>query len=166
MIGEIHQILIGLHIFLAIIWVGGILFIGWGVFPAVKAMKPNEQRLFLHTLMLRTHWIFTLAGAGVIITGFLLGTVVGPITHISDIFRFAYGISWFIAFLIGLITLAWGIFVGYNQTMKVLSEDSLWFSAENGDALPLNKAMVKITCLESVEVIGFIVILICMVLLR
>lgn len=160
---EIHQILIGIHIFLAITWVGGILFVGWGVYPAAKALGIANQRLFLLSMMRRTHWLFTLAGAGVITTGILLGTVAGPIRTWSDVRNTSFGHIWFTALCIGLFTLSWGIFVGYKQTMKVLGDDSLWKRAETTHYLkPINDAMKKTAALESVEILGFITIIICM----
>ncbi|MFS8630402.1 MAG: hypothetical protein LOD92_04450, partial [Bacillales bacterium] len=47
----LHSFLLGCHILLAAIWVGGVLFIGWGVYPVVKKMPPSRQQAFLHALM-------------------------------------------------------------------------------------------------------------------
>lgn len=163
---QIHQFVTGVHIFLALIWVGGILFVGWGVYPAVKSLKLADQRKFLSSMMQKTHWLFTLAGLGVITTGVLLGTLLGPIRHWRDVWNTHYGNLWVTALIIALVTLIWGIFVGFRQTMKMLVDDTLWQQAEAGNAKALNKRMMTITALESIEVIGFIVILICMILLR
>jgi copper resistance protein D len=163
---EIYLILKGFHILLAIIWVGGLLFVGWGVYPAVNILKLTEQRLFLRTLMQRSHWLFTLAGVGVITTGSLLGTIFGPIRSWHALWNTTYGNIWFTALIVGIVTLAWGVFVGYKRTMMVLSADSLWELAEKGDSKPLNKALVITAVLESIEVIGFIVLLVLMLLLR
>ncbi|MDY0322625.1 MAG: hypothetical protein RBR24_01260 [Candidatus Carbobacillus sp.] len=46
------------------------------------------------------------------------------------------------------------------------SDDTLWERAEKGDILPLAKAIVIIAAVESVEVIGFFALIICIVLLR
>jgi copper resistance protein D len=162
---EIHQFFLGVHIFLGIIWVGGILFVGWGVYPAAKTIKVAEQRQFLLSLMKRTHLIFTLVGAGVITTGILLGTVLGPIKSFDILWNTAYGNLWLTALIIGLITLLWGVFVGYRQTMKVLSDDTLWKLAEKGYSTALNQAMFTTAVLESVEIIGFIALLTCMMII-
>src|SRR5690625_6625148 len=74
-----RELILVLHIFLAIIWAGGIMFIGWGVFPASLKLPLAKQRYFLISLMKSTHHLFSLAGFFVIITGILLGTVFGPI---------------------------------------------------------------------------------------
>lgn len=162
---EIYLLLKGLHILLAIIWVGGLLFMGWGVFPAVNILKVPEQRLFLKTIMQRSHWKFSLVGAGVIITGILLGTVAGPIDNWSDVWHTRYGNIWFIALVIGIITLLWGVFVGYRQSMKVLSNDSIWELSEKGNPKPLYKALFITAAVESIEVFGFLSLLTLMILL-
>jgi len=162
---EIHQILKFMHILLGIAWVGGILFVGWGVYPAAKKLEISVRRKFLFALMKHTHLLFSLIGAGVILTGILLGTVLGPINNWNAIWHTTYGNIWFTALMISLITLFWGIFVGYKKTMRVLTNDHLWQLAETGEAEPLNKAMRAVTVLESVEVLGFMILLCCMILL-
>lgn len=161
----VHQILLVIHIFLAIVWVGGILFIAWGVYPATKKLAVKERRRFLRSLMQWTHWLFTLAGIGVITTGILLGTVAGPIHHWRYVWGTSYGNIWFTALIIATFTLLWGAFVGYKQSMKVFSNDSLWERAEAKDSTSLTKAMLITAVVESVEVIGFFALIICMVLL-
>jgi copper resistance protein D len=165
MIWQIHQFVLGIHIFLAMIWVGGILFVGWGVFPAIKALAIREQRNFLFRLMKHTHIFFTLAGAGVIFTGILLGTWLGPIKSLADVFNTTYGNLWLSALCIGILTLLWGVFIGYKQTMRMLNNDTIWKMAENGHKTPLSHAMFATAAVESVEVVGFIILLSIMMLL-
>lgn len=131
----------------------------------MKRMKSVDQRIFFRSLMERTHWIFTLAGIGVITTGFLLGTVVGPIKQWTDVWNSSFGTIWLTSLLIAIFTLSWGVFIGYKKTMVVLSTDTIWTSAEIGDSKPLEKAMAITTAIEAVEVAGFISLLVCMLLL-
>ncbi|MEN1967276.1 hypothetical protein WMZ97_04270 [Lentibacillus sp. N15] len=160
-----HQILLVLHILLAIVWVGGILFVGWGVYPVAKKFPYPQQRHWLQALMQWTHWLFTAAGLGVIITGILLGTVLGPIQQWRHVWETNYGHIWLTALIIAVVTLLWGIFIGYKQSMNVFTNDALWERAEHRDTKPLAKAMLITAALESVEIIGFIALIVCMVLL-
>lgn len=164
---EVRQILLMVHILLAIIWVGGVLFVGWGVFPAARTLTYKVQREFFHALMKWTHWLFTLAGTGVIATGTLLGTVGGPIKTWNDIWQTTYGHIWATAFIVATFTLLWGITFGYKQSMKVFSEEErwIWKMAANGDKHPLNQSMLKIVVIEGVEAIGFIILIALMVML-
>src|SRR5699024_12871696 len=44
MLWEVRQILLIVHILLAIIWVGGVLVVGWGVFPAARTLMYIDKR--------------------------------------------------------------------------------------------------------------------------
>lgn len=163
---EIHQVLLIFHILLAIIWVGGVLFIGWGVFPAVKTFTFEVQREFFRALMKWTHWLFTLTGLGVIASGILLGTIGGPINTWQDVWHTTYGHILATAFCVAVLTLLWGATIGYHHSMKVFSDKELWVwkMAENGDKSPLNQSLSKIAIIESVETIGFIALIVLMVM--
>jgi len=163
MVLEIRQLVLFVHILLAIIWVGGVLFVGWGVFPAAKKLALQVQREFLLTLMRFTHWIFTGAGIGVILTGILLGTLLGPIRNWDMVWNTSYGNIWFTALMIGVFTLAWGVVFGYRQFIKVFSDVKLWETAAAGDMKMLNRSLIKIVVIEGVEVVGFMVLLYLMI---
>lgn len=160
-----HHILLSLHIILAIVWVGGVLFVGWGVYPAAKILPFEIQRQFFLSLIHWTHWLFTIAGSGVILTGILLGTALGPIRHWNDIWQTNFGSTWIAALIIALVVLCWGILIGYKYSLKVFSNIALWQDAETGNKRPLIRNLMKIAMIESVEVIGFIAIIFLMVLL-
>lgn len=161
--GGMREILLGIHIFLAIIWVGGVLFIGWGVYPAARILPFRIQQRFFLSLMVHSHRFFTVAGIGVILTGVLLGTLVGPISQWGDIWTTAYGHTWISALVTAMITLLWGGVVSYKSSMKVFSHPALWKSAEAIHTGALKQAFFTIALIESVEVIGFIVLICFMV---
>ncbi|AGT33783.1 hypothetical protein M493_17885 [Geobacillus genomosp. 3] len=165
MVWTVRDFLLGVHIAAAMIWVGGIAFIGWAVYPAAQSMPPLQRRSFFRSLMQRSHRPLAAAGAVVIITGILLGTVAGPIHRWADVWGTVYGRLWLAALLTGLTTLSWGTFVGYRKAMAVFADEQLWRQAEDGDDGPLKKAMASIVAVQSVEAAGFVVLLICMLLL-
>lgn len=109
----VFRITLGIHIALAIAWVGGILFVGWGVYVAFRRFPPQCQREVYEVLMKHTHWAFALEGFGVIATGTLLGTWLGPLHSWSDVLTTRFGHIWFTALLCGAVTLFWGTFVSY-----------------------------------------------------
>ena len=71
----IRDLILLAHILLGITWLGGILFVGWGVYPAANKLPYRQQQKFLLILMKHVHLLLTLAGAGVISTGTILGTI-------------------------------------------------------------------------------------------
>lgn len=162
---DLRQLLLFIHILLAIIWFGGVLFVGWGVFPASQKLKPAVQREFLSDLMSWVHWPLTYAGLSVIITGIILGTFAGPLKNWDSIVSSSYGHIFTIALIVAVFTLLWGMFISYKHTMTVLSQTDLWDNAEKGNNKPLIKAFLGIAAIESVEIAGFVIILICMVLI-
>lgn len=159
----IRQIILAIHIFLACIWVGGILFVGWGVFPATTTLSFAKQRKFLMTLMIWSHRFFTLAGAGVIITGILLGTIFGPIRSWDIVWNTSYGQIWVSALMIGIVTLLWGVLIGYKQMMNIFSDEYLWREAEDDHKEPLYRELFRLAMLESVEILGFLILIFLMV---
>lgn len=161
----IHQTVLWIHIFLAINWVGGLLFVGWGVFPAIRLLGIQDGRRMVKAVMKHSHYLFTLAGAGVILTGILLGTWLGLVKNMEALWHTTYGNLWFTALIIGIITLLWGTFVGYPYAMKVLSNNHIWDRAVAGNGFPLGKALFKLIMVESVEGIGFVVLLALMIML-
>ncbi|WP_164216013.1 hypothetical protein [Virgibacillus sp. YIM 98842] len=158
-----RELLLVVHIFLAIIWAGGIMFIGWGVFPATLKLSLARQRYFLISLMKNTHYLFTLAGTFVIFTGILLGTVFGPIKTWGFLWHTTYGNIFIAALIIGLITLLWGMLVGYREMMIIFKDEFLWKEAEKGNKKPLIGQLIRLAALESVEVVGFVALVFLMV---
>lgn len=165
MLIDTRQIILLTHILLGIVWVGGILFVGWGVYPVVKKLKISEQRMFLTEMMKHTHYLFSLAGAGVIATGVSLGTIFGPIKTWDALFSTTYGRLFSTAFIVGIVTLIWGIFISYPTTMRMLQNNFIWKNAEFGKWQSLQREMMKVTFVTGIEVVGFIVLLTLMVLL-
>lgn len=162
---DLRQLILGIHILLGIIWFGGILFIGWGVFPASQKLKVTVQREILFHLMSWIHWPLTFAGIGVITSGIIIGTVGGPIKTWDSLILTSYGRLFLTAFIIALLTLLWGVFIGYRHVIKVMSQNDLWYKAEKGDKHPLRKALMGVVLYESVEVSGLLAVLTCMILI-
>ncbi len=162
---DLRQFILFIHILLAIIWFGGVLFVGWGVFPASQKLKPTIQREFLSHLMFWVHWPLTFLGLSVITSGIILGTFIGPLKSWEAIFSTSYGHLFTTALIVAILTLLWGMFISYKHTMNVLSRTDIWDQAEEGNNKPLRKAFLGIAALESVEIAGFVIILICMVLI-
>lgn len=158
-----REIILLIHILLAIVWAGGIMFIGWGVYPASLKLSLSIQRQFLIFLMKWSHHFLTLAGFFVVVTGILLGTVLGPIHSWNTLWNTTYGNIWLAALSIGIFTLLWGIFIGYREMMHIFTDDFLWKEAENGNKRPLVRELIRLAALESVEIISFVILIYLMI---
>src|SRR5699024_3007427 len=142
-----------------ILWVCGVLFIGWSIFPAVRFFSYKNQRIIFHDLMQGTHWLFTGLGSIVILSGILLGTIMGPISNWGDVLHTTYGQIWFTALVIGPFTVLWGIIVGYQYSIAVFKNHVCWDRAENGHTKALFNALPNLVAIESVECIGFVILI-------
>src|SRR5699024_6654800 len=145
------------------IWVGGILFVGWGLFPATKKFGFAMQRKILLAVMKWAHPFLIAAGFLVIVTGVLLGVVFGPLTHWGIILESSYCRKWLGSLIIGGFTLFWGTFVRFLQMERLFQTDFFWIEAEKGKRIPLFKELFRLAILESVEVLGFLVLLYIMI---
>ncbi len=162
---ELRQAILFLHIFSAIIWVGGIFFVGWGVFPAARKLPYTIQRKFFLSLMEWTHILFSIAGLIVILTGVLLGTVLGPLKSWHAVVSSTYGNIWLAALMIATISLLWGIFVAYPLAMKLFKKTTIWENADIGYEKGIWKLLIQYMAIESVEVIGFTILIYLMVII-
>ncbi|WP_028782181.1 hypothetical protein [Thalassobacillus devorans] len=158
-----RELVLFIHILLGVMWAGGILFIGWGVFPAAAKMPVERQRTFLIGLMKHTHYLFTMAGTGVVLTGIILGTVFGPLHSWDTIRSTTYGHLWLTALSIGTFALFWGVFVGYREMMLVFTDDYLWKEAAAGSRKALSRDLFRLAALESVEVLSLVALIFLMV---
>src|SRR5699024_7936491 len=163
MIGTLHQAGLALHIVLAVTWVGGVLFVAWGVLPASHILTYESQRLLLRNMMKHTHWILTSIGIGVIAGRIVLGSSFRASRSYDTLFETPYGQKWLTAIIVGIITLIWGVVIGYREAMKLFANKQLWTEAERGNKQELENALFKMASLESVEIIGFIALIFIMI---
>lgn len=156
---HIHQFVLGLHILAAIAWAGGILFVGWGVFPTLKKFDYINQQRILKTLMETVHLWLTAFGAFVIITGMALGTVLGPVKQWDTLWHTSYGHKLLFALLLGIFALGWGAKISYPFTMRLLKNNTLWQMAQDGWPRFLKQSLLTVQAVASVEAAAFVVLL-------
>ncbi|HLR43288.1 MAG TPA: hypothetical protein VK067_08635 [Pseudogracilibacillus sp.] len=160
----IRQLLLFGHILFAMMWVGGIVFVGWGVFPVMKKLAIHTQRTFLTNFMKHTHRLFTMLGFFVIVTGLLLATVFGPMSSLEQMMQTAYGQKVLFALGLAIFALLWGILFGYRHTRHMLKDDLAWEEAAAGNMQLLDRSFRKIMMIEAVEVLCFFILLYTMIL--
>ena len=97
----------------------------------------------------------------VILLGLLRGTVFGPVRSLDFLFGTPYGITFFIGFLAALATYMWGLFV-ITPTAKKLEV----LPTDEKAKLMYNTALARIKIFGQLELLGFVGILTCMILMR
>jgi putative copper export protein len=99
----------------------------------------------------------------VIILGLLRGTVFGSIRDADALFGTAYGLTFLVALIVALATFVWGRFV------IVPAARALATAPVNPDGTPtaeLDAAVARAKRVTVLELIGFVVVFTCMILMR
>jgi uncharacterized membrane protein len=146
-----------LHVILGIMWFGSNLYNNFVVIPAVGKQPIEEQQKIGRLLGPATAKVMTPVSMGVVLIGFLRGTVFGGIHSIGAVFSSAYGITWFIALLLGITLIFWGtLVVGPRaealNTAKTIEE--------------FKKVFGQLKIVALIAVLGLVAIFTCMILMR
>jgi uncharacterized membrane protein len=151
-----------LHILLGILWFGNSLILAAFIVPSLNRLALPVQREFGREYGARTKRFFDIAVPALILLGFVRGTLLGPLRSLSDLCT-AYGITWLVALLAAIATFLWGrlVILGAVQRMNdaPLTAD--------GRATPeLEAAVARVKLVLPLELIGFLTVFTCMILMR
>lgn len=152
-----------LHILLGILWFGNSLVVAVIIIPAINRLPILAQREIGALLGERATRVFDVVAPAVILLGFVRGTFLGQIKGLDDVFGTAYGITWFVALVAATLTFLWGKIVinGAVSTMNLAPLNP------DGTATPeLEAATDGVKLVAVLELVGFLVIFTCMILMR
>ncbi|MBA3687510.1 MAG: hypothetical protein H0W81_01525 [Chloroflexi bacterium] len=143
-----------LHMLFGIFWFGGALFGNFVLGPVLIKQPPDRMRELALLLGEQGDRVILPVATLTIVLGFLRGTVFGPVRSIEFLFGTAYGITWLVALLTAIGTLAWGSMTVRTMRRALLAGADI--TGSTGTALRN----------AGIELLGFAVILSCMVLMR
>lgn len=144
-----------LHVFFAICWFGGTLFLLVIVSPALQSCVPEAAAQVGERIGIRTQRFLAPAGVLTIIFGLLNATVFGPVRSWSFFSGSAYGTTLAVAIVIAIVIAVLGGITGRVGT-----------SIARAPLADRTKLLKRITLLSALSVVGFIFVLTCMVLMR
>ena len=152
-----------LHILLGILWFGNSLVLVAIILPAVNRLPILAQREIGAYIGEQAERVFNVVGPSVIVLGFIRGTLLGPIKSLDVLLGTAYGVTWLVALVVAILTFLWGrvVITGGVRAMNL--------APVNADGTPtpeLEVATNRVKLLASLELIGFVVIFTCMILMR
>ena len=152
-----------LHILLGILWFGSSLTLAAIIIPAINRLPILAQREIGAHIGEQAKRVFDVVGPSVIVLGFVRGTLLGPIKSLDALLGTAYGVTWLVALVVAILTLLWGrvVITGGVRAMNL--------APVNADGTPtpeLEVATNRVKLLASLELIGFVVIFTCMILMR
>ena len=151
------------HVLLGILWFGTVLSLDVIVIPAINRLPIVAQRDISAAIGARATPLFRVVVPAIIVLGIVRGTVLGPIRSVDALVGTAYGWTWLIALAATIGTWLYGLTVlvpaiGRMEAIPV---------APDGDPTPeLAAATDRVKRLVGIELIGFLVIFTCMVLMR
>ena len=152
-----------LHVLLGILWFGNALVLDVIVIPAINRLPIVTQRDVASLIGARATPIFHVVVPLVIALGFIRGTVLGPIKNVDILLGTAYGLTWLVALVVAIATYLWGLFA-IIPALRVMD-----LAPVNPDGTPtpeLAAATNRVKLLVSLELLGFLVIFTCMILMR
>lgn len=152
-----------LHVLLGILWFGNALVLDVIVIPAINRLPIVTQRDVASLIGARATPILNVVVPLLIALGFIRGTVLGPIKSVDILLGTAYGLTWLVALVVAIATYLWGLFV-IVPALRVMD-----LAPVNPDGTPspeLAAATNRVKLLVSLELLGFLVIFTCMILMR
>lgn len=155
-----------LHVLLGITWFGSVLATNFIFIPALMRQPISQQQSMGVAYGEAAGRVLTRAGEAVIVLGFLRGTVLGPIKSL-DMLGTQYGITWLVALVAAIATYAWGKRVIEPAVMRINTIDpSRALLADGSPAPDLVAAIADAKRKSMLELLGFLVIFTCMILMR
>lgn len=152
-----------LHILLGILWFGNSLVIAAIVIPAINRLPILTQREIGALLGERATRVFDVVVPAVIVLGFVRGTFLGPIKDLDGVFGTAYGITWFVALIAAILTFLWGK-IAINGAVRTMNLSPL--NPDGTATAELEAATDRVKLVAVLELVGFLVIFTCMILMR
>jgi hypothetical protein len=152
-----------LHLLMVVTWAGGVLFWNLVVGPGVAALPPTDGRRLMRSFARRGDGFLTVAGLGAIIFGALSGIAIGRYGE-------ALGLQtrWGWAIAVGATCAVIAFIVGKRSGaigLAVLDDDHHWMGTPEADR-ERDLLFARMTRLDRVEMVLFVVILALMALAR
>lgn len=152
-----------LHVLLGILWFGNALVLDVIVIPAINRLPIVAQREISSSIGSRATPIFHVVVPVTVVLGVIRGTFLGPIKSIDIMFGTGYGLTWLAALTATILTYLFGLFV----LVPALRAMDLVPVGPDGSPTPaLAAATNQVKRLMGLELIGFLIIFTCMILMR
>jgi putative copper export protein len=152
-----------LHVLLGIVWFGYSLALAIFFIPAMSRLPITTQRTLAEGLRARGEPIIDVVAPAIIILGIIRGTLLGPIDSVGYVFSTAYGLTWLVALVVAVAVFLWGKFV-IVRAVELMNAAPL--AADGGSTPELEVALERAKRVTILELLGFLVIFTCMILMR
>ncbi len=152
-----------LHVLLGIIWFGNSLVVAAILIPSLSRLPIPMQRQVGAQYGEQATSVFDVLVPAVIVLGVIRGTLLGPIKGVGDAFGSSYGITWLVALVAAIATFLWGRIV-INGAIQRMNAAPL--NADGTATAQLEGETARVKLVVVLELVGFLVIFTCMILMR
>jgi uncharacterized membrane protein len=151
------------HVLLGVLWFGNALALDVIVVPAVNRWPIVAQREIASQIGARATPIFKVVVPAIVVLGIVRGTVLGPIRSVDALVGSAYGWTWLTGLALTVAVYAWGLRILEPALHRMNA------APVNDDGSPsgeLVAATNRVKGLVGIELLGFLAIFTCMILMR
>lgn len=152
-----------LHVLLGIVWFGYSLALAIFFIPAISRMLITTQRQVGAALTEHATPIIDVLAPAILVLGIIRGTLLGPIDSVADVFTTAYGLTWLVAAVMLVVVFLWGRIVIVGAVARLGAAP---LNADGGPTPELDAALARAKQVTVLELVGFLVIFTCMILMR
>ena len=154
------------HVFLGIFWFGATLYADFVLIPALSTLPLGVQRQVGSAIGTRANKLIPAIAGAVILLGIVRGTVFGPIQNLNALTS-NYGITWLVALAVAFGTFIYGLRVLVPAIERLSTVPEAEAMTPDGQPSPKLAALIDdVKRKVGLELIGFVVILTCMILMR
>jgi uncharacterized membrane protein len=152
-----------LHVLFAILWFGNSLSLATITIPAISRLPLVRQQEIGAQLGVQGTRVIDIVAPAVIILGILRGTVFGPVRDAGALFGTAYGLTFLVALIVAIATFIWGRFVIVPATRALAAAP---VNPDGTATAELDAALARAKRVTVLELVGFLVVFTCMILMR
>lgn len=152
-----------LHILLAILWFGNTLSLATITIPAITKLPLLRQQEIGTQLGIQGTRVIDIVAPAVIILGILRGTVFGQVRDLNSLVGTVYGLTFAVALVVAVATFLWGRFVIVPAARALATAP---VNADGSASAGLVAALDRAKRVTVLELIGFLVVFTCMILMR
>ncbi len=152
-----------LHVLLGILWFGNSLVVAAILIPSLNPLPILTQREVGSRYGERATRLFDVLVPVLIVLGVIRGTLLGPIQNVDEVLGTPYGVTWLVALIAAIATFLWGRIM-ISGALRRLNAAPLNADGTASAQLEAETSRVKIVVV--LELVGFLVIFTCMILMR
>jgi uncharacterized membrane protein len=156
-----------LHVFLGIFWFGSLLYVGFVLVPSLRRLPLEQQRTIPGVVNAQAERVLFPIAILVVILGLVQGTILGPVRSLGSLLGTAYGFTFLVAALVAVATVVWGsvIVTGAIRRLEAFPLEGVRMPGSKV-ALDFAAQMQRVRLFVLIELLGFLVIFTCMILMR